>query len=110
MQTLCGMRACGKVLSSPSSAAKHITRHPYPRRSSARGQVWRVRWSRKGVIDEVIDGPRVPKSGPPIHEGIVTGAGQDGPESEHRGISPSVTPCLCDCHYGSPECNEKVCA
>lgn len=109
MQTLCGMRACGKVLSSPTAAARHITHHPNPRRTSVKGQVWRVRYDRRWDIAEVLDGPRPPKSGPPDHAQIEAGAGQDEAEMEHRGIAPSVTPCLCNCHYGKPECSEKTC-
>ncbi len=35
------------------------------------------------------------------------GLGWRGPECNDPRLRWEITPCLCDCHYGSPECGDR---
>ncbi len=96
METQCV--PCGKVLSGPTAAAKHVLKHDPVRRSG------KSRWG-EGAYE---DGERwdvySSRTNPPAHAQIGSGEGPDSPVSDadvlgHTALRPSETPCICGDHY-----------
>lgn len=118
MRTACG--SCGKEFSSPEVAERHFIRSHKPIARAVGGTI-NGRFVRKWPEDAPFlyrDGQRwgdyaglTPQS--TLTEGAKTGvdsAISTAGISSHVGADWTTTPCLCDCHYGKPECNEKACA
>jgi len=96
MQTQCV--PCGKVLSSPSVAAKHVVKHPPTRRAS------KSEWG----TDAYVDGERwdayAARTVPPMRaqKGMKTGVDSPAPDAQvlgHSDLRWDETECICDDHY-----------
>lgn len=96
METQCV--PCGKVLSSPTAAAKHVLKHPATRRTS------RSQWG----TDAYVDGERwdaySARTVPPNHaqKGAKTGVDSAVLDAEvltHSTLRWDETECICDDHY-----------